>query len=179
MVYQYDNEQTIDGVFATKYLEYGGSGSGNAKSGTLNVWMELRESLSPSSFQHQRDLQVSVRNAEPTQTFFIPMPENDVFYDMFRKINDHKDDSGRYVVRGKMVSLVSLAVSTDKTVIWYDHWEDEFEDNVRNPKAASTEVWGDGDASNGCRPDIPNCSDEDDYLNAGDSFVITSDMAGA
>lgn len=176
LVYHYDNEQTIGHVLTTKYPKYGGYGSGNAKSGALN---ELLESLSPSSFQLQRNLQLSIKNAEPTQTFFIPMPENDVFYDMFRKINDHKDDSGQYVVRGKMVSLVSLAVSTDKTVIWYDHWEDEFEDNVLNPKAASTEVWGDGDASNGCRPDIPNCSDEDDYLNAGDSFVITSDMAGA
>lgn len=121
------------------------------------------------------DLSVAI----PTQTFFVPLPENDVFFDMFRKINGDKDSAGNYLVDGKMISLISVAISTDNTVIWYDHWEDGYEANVKATtlQSARTQIWGDGKASNGCRPDIVNCRDGDDYLNAGDSFVISNSMA--
>lgn len=123
---------------------------------------------------------VDLALAQPLQTFFVPMPENDMFYDMLRKINNQTNpwDNNRDWVRGGMISLISVAVSTDKTVIWYDHWEDGYEANVKAALASTqTQIWGDGNAANGCRPGIVNCRDSDDYLNAGTSFVISNKMA--
>lgn len=120
---------------------------------------------------------VDLSLAKPTQTFFIPMPEGDVFENALRKINSGADKNGNLWVRGKMVSLVSVAISTDDTVIYYDHWEDGYEKDATNPKSQNTGIWGDGNASNGCRPDVAlvrTCLDADDVLNAGDSFVIES-----
>lgn len=104
--------------------------------------------------------------SKPTQEFYIPLPENDVYTDMLSKINPE-------TVSGDIMnSLISVAISTDHTVIWYDHWEDSYEDDVKTPKQAKTEIWGDRNASNGCHPGIENCKDSDDVFMAGDAFVI-------
>jgi uncharacterized repeat protein (TIGR01451 family) len=71
-----------------------------------------------------------------------------------------------------VISLISFAISTTGTVIWYDHWEDGYENDVRNPVASTTQVWGDGDSSNGCHPNVSSCTDSNDRLVAGDSVVI-------
>lgn len=120
---------------------------------------------------------VDTDKAEPSQTFYVPLPENDVYFDALKKIQPGRDQYGNPLVDGRMVSLVSVAISTDQTVIWYDHWEDGYEADVTNPASANTAIWGDGIASNGCRPDISlvkTCTDADDVLNAGDSFVVES-----
>jgi hypothetical protein len=43
--------------------------------------------------------------AVPSQTFYIPLPESGLFFDMFRQINGHQDaeSAGQYAVRGDMV----------------------------------------------------------------------------
>lgn len=109
-----------------------------------------------------------VKKASPKFYFSIPFDET-VLYDELTSIFDKVEGD-------TMISLISVSVSTDQTVIWYDHHEDAFEDKINKPTQTSTEVWGDGDASNGCRPDVPQCTDEDDVLNAGDSFVIKSEI---
>jgi IgGFc binding protein len=75
-----------------------------------------------------------------------------------------------------IVTLLSVTVSTDKTVIWYDEWEDGYEENVAFGIGRSTKVWGDGNAANGCAPTILNCTNSMDRLYAGDSFVIQNDV---
>lgn len=121
---------------------------------------------------------VDLALTSPTQTFFVPLPENDVFFDMLRKINDLKDTAGLNFVRGNMISLISVAISTDNTVIWYDHWEDGYETDIKaKTLSKNTQIWGDGNAANGCRPGIVTCTNSSDYLNAGDSFVIENAMA--
>ena len=116
--------------------------------------------------------------AKPTQTFFVPFPETDMVNDMLKKINGLTDANlGLPFVRGQMVSLLSVAISTDNTVIWYDHWEDSYEKDINVGISSNlTQVWGDGKASNGCRPGIPVCSDAEDYLNAGQSFILENMM---
>jgi uncharacterized repeat protein (TIGR01451 family) len=115
--------------------------------------------------------------SKPSQTFFIPFPETDMRNDMLVKINSLSDGYGVPYVRGQMVSLVSVAVSTDNTVIWLDHWEDSYEKDITlGIKSNYTQVWGDGKASNGCRPGLVTCTDADDYLNAGSSFVLENMM---
>jgi len=46
-------------------------------------------------------------------------------------------------------AVVSIAVGTNKTIVYYDHWEDGYETDITNPTQSSTEVWGDNDDSNG------------------------------
>ena len=68
---------------------------------------------------------INLKYAKPTQTFFIPMPEGDVFENALRKINSGIDTRNTLKlpwVRGRMISLVSVAISTDNTIIYYDHW---------------------------------------------------------
>jgi uncharacterized repeat protein (TIGR01451 family) len=101
------------------------------------------------------------------QTFYIPFPEASMLNDFFISINTNKTS-------GPVESIIAVAVSTDKTVIWYDHWEDGFDVDSSNTTVASktTEVWGDGNWTNGCRPKLVPCNDATDVLNAGTSFVV-------
>jgi len=101
------------------------------------------------------------------QTFFLPLPEESMFYDMFRII---QSDSS--VTKAPIESMFSVSCSVDHTVIWYDHWEDGFETDILMPNSTTTEVWGDGDASNGCSPNVLHCTDATDVLMAGDSIVV-------
>jgi hypothetical protein len=43
---------------------------------------------------------------------------------------------------------------------------------VTDPIGATTQVWGDGDASNGCHPNFSSCTDSKDRLVAGASVEI-------
>lgn len=106
--------------------------------------------------------------AKPEQTFYVPLPEKDTFNDLLKPI------AATNSCYGKMISMISIAISTDNTVIWYDHWEDGY-DKPGEPSGTYSQVWGDGKASNGCRPGI-ECKDENDFLNAGDTFILKSEM---
>lgn len=88
-----------------------------------------------------------------------------MFYTMFKIIKADK-------AKAPIESMFSVSVSINHTVIWYDHWEDGYEEDVRIPNSNTTEVWGDGDASNGCAPGKTPCTDELDVLWAGDSIVV-------
>jgi IgGFc binding protein len=103
----------------------------------------------------------------PLQTFYIPFPESSMFTDLFFPIRPDKSV-------GPVVSLISASISTDKTIIWYDHWEDGFDTDATNAttRSKTTEVWGDGNKTNGCQPSLTSCTDATDFLMAGTSFVI-------
>jgi uncharacterized repeat protein (TIGR01451 family) len=103
------------------------------------------------------------------QTFYVPLPEEDLFRLTFEKINAAKADP-------PVTSLISFAISTTGTVIWYDQWEDGYEDDATNPLKSTTQVWGDGDISNGCAPNVACNNDSDDIFIAGDSVVIQNDV---
>jgi hypothetical protein len=58
-----------------------------------------------------------------------------------------------------------------------DHWEDGYESDSTNPSQSTTEVWGDGDASNGCAPITGlDCTDANDTLSAGTSIVVQNEI---
>jgi hypothetical protein len=58
-----------------------------------------------------------------------------------------------------------------------DHHEDGYEDDPTSPTQKTTQVWGDGNASNGCAPitDLV-CTDENDIIIAGSSIVIQNEI---
>ena len=98
------------------------------------------------------------------QTFYLPLPEKQIMVDTFESINSVAD--------GDIVSTTSVAIGVTGTVIWYDHHEDGFEIDPTNPQNPSTEIWGDGDASNGCAPGVDPCTDDADMLSSGDVLLL-------
>jgi len=108
---------------------------------------------------------------QATQTFYVPLPEEDLFQNTFEKI--HAKDAEQPVN-----TMISVVISTDDTVVFYDHWEDGYDAKPTDPDRESTRVWGDGDAGNGCAPVARlagrTCTDADDVLRAGDSFILES-----
>ncbi|MDO9104569.1 MAG: Ig-like domain-containing protein, partial [Methylovulum sp.] len=77
------------------------------------------------------------------QTFFVPMRETDI------KTSLYKINTGV----GNVIQTVISMVSTDaKTIVIYDHWEDGYEADIKNPLQATTQIWGDGIDANGIAP---------------------------
>jgi hypothetical protein len=105
----------------------------------------------------------------PTQTFFIPLDETSLFNNALFVINPVK-------ARAPVVSMISISISTDSTIVWWDHWEDGYDADVSVQRGATTQVWGDGDATNGCAPGRV-CTNANDILRAGDSIVIQNSVA--
>lgn len=107
-----------------------------------------------------------VTSAKPTYRYVVPLKEEDL-YATFQQLNA----SAHAVIH----SVVTVAISANQTVIWYDQQEDGYDED--NFVQTTTLVWGDGNATNGCRPDKPNCSDEEDLLYLGDVFSLTDAIA--
>ena len=70
---------------------------------------------------------------------------------------------------------VGIASASDGTVIYWDHHEDGFEADPDQPQQASSQVWGDGIAANGCAPGAA-CSDASDVLDAGAVVSLIDDV---
>lgn len=101
--------------------------------------------------------------ANVLQTFFVPLPEDEM------QITLNAIDVYRGNIGDEMQSAISMVVGTDSTVLYYDHWEDGFEENITAPMQTTSQVWGDGDVDNGFPPGFP-----DDLLNAGDVVRLES-----
>jgi hypothetical protein len=80
---------------------------------------------------------VGSSSALPSQTFYIPMPEEQAFNEVFLKINQER-------AKPPVQTLISISISTEKTIVWYDHWEDGYDQDVTKFTSSTTEVWGDG-----------------------------------
>ncbi|MDI1233711.1 MAG: Ig-like domain-containing protein [bacterium] len=97
-------------------------------------------------------------NCDTTQ-FFVPIPENESI-DFLRDINTGNGDS--------TIFYAGIAVSSDAIVI-YDQWEDGYETNINAPTQSTTQIWGDGDLTNGVAPGFPT-----DLLDAGKAIVLNN-----
>ena len=70
-----------------------------------------------------------------------------------------------------MVGVTGITIVDASTVITYDQWEGGYEADLTYPTQNSTEVWGDGDLTNGVAP-----GDADDVLAAGQVLVLNDVM---
>jgi len=97
----------------------------------------------------------------PVQTYFVPLPEEQLFRS-FEELNSITD--------GDIISVVSIAIAADNTLVYFDHHEDGYDNNflfnVAN-KQPSTQIWGDGDLTNGVAPGTQN-----DILSGGSVIVL-------
>lgn len=100
------------------------------------------------------------------QTFFVPFPETD-FQASLKAI-----DTTGTPVGNSLKTIISIVVPTAGTQIVYDHWEDGYEANPSNPVQTSTQIWGDGNPSNGSAPGYPS-----DILPAGAVITLNNNVA--
>ena len=124
------------------------------------------------------------------ETYYIPWPEdqlwqamNTIFYPG-RPVTDVPGDTAASTTPGTnaycydysdfssnprmpMIGYSSVTIAEAGTIIYYDHWEDDYELAITLPTQPTTEVWGDGVLTNGRAP-----ADADDVLSAGQIVVL-------
>jgi hypothetical protein len=99
------------------------------------------------------------------QFFYIPKKEEDIRTGLYR-VNP------AFGLTVDIQTLVSITVSTDDSIIYYDHWEDDgYESDISNPTQSTTEIWGDNDPDNGIAPGYTT-----DVLNAGDIISLENSV---
>ena len=102
-------------------------------------------------------------NPAPVQTFYVPLPEADINTAL----------GNLYSRVGSTInSVISITVTSDKSYVYYDHWEDGYETDISNPAQNSTEIWGDGDLTNGTA-----LGTTDDLLNEGDIVALENEVS--
>ncbi len=100
------------------------------------------------------------------QTFFIPFPEAD-FQTSLKAI----DITGT-PVGNSMKTIISMVIPTAGTVVRYDQWEDGYEADLNAPVQSTTQIWGDGNLSNGVAPGYPT-----DIFPAGATVNLNNNVA--
>ena len=106
---------------------------------------------------------VAAPGANVLQTFFMPLPEDDM------QISLNAIDAYRGLIGDEMQAAISMVIGTDNTTLYYDHWEDGYEEDITNPTQLTSQIWGDGYPDNGFPPGFP-----DDLLEAGDVVRLES-----
>lgn len=111
-------------------------------------------------------------NPVPVQYFYIPQPE-DHLLQVYRTIQ--AGGSGA-VASDPIWTYVSIAILADNTVVYFDQWENGYDSDISNPtniysfsNPGGTQIWGDGDNSNGAPPGVP-----DDILKAGTVILLNN-----
>lgn len=101
----------------------------------------------------------SVFNCD-TNVFYAPISENQSM-DFLRDID--RSGAGN---NPPLNVYMGISVSSDAIVV-FDHWEDGFESNPRNLTQSTSQIWGDGDLSNGIAPGT-----SDDILRGGTVMIL-------
>lgn len=105
----------------------------------------------------------SIQAANPVvQTFYIPLTEDQIRTWEYG-INTAANDTNVY-------DVISITATMDGTIIYYDQWEDGYEADISNPVQSTTQILGDGNASNGAPPGCS--SDACDVINAGTVIAL-------
>ena len=114
-------------------------------------------------------------NPAPVGVFYVTEPEDDILPALVTI-------SGGTTPTSPMKTTISIAISADNTLVYYDHWEDGFANDIANPTAGEiyanpgnldgVQIWGDADTSNGAPPGFPG-----DVLNSGNVIIMQNDVA--
>ena len=111
-----------------------------------------------ADFQEQTSMLLIVR-----QEFFVPLTEQGI-YDANEKI---LNEVAHGAVSTDTNTVIALTAVDDGAVIVFDHHEDGYEADLDNPTQATTEIWGDGDLTNGVAPGYAT-----DVLSAGELIEL-------
>jgi len=118
---------------------------------------------------------LQARISWPTQIYYVPMPEDQVF-STFKSLTTDPQDPNILCMDTlpiePVTTYLSIVPSVAGSIIYYDHWEDGFDPDILNPPSGSTtQIWGDGDLNNGYLSAHPT-----DVFNAGDVIVLKSQL---
>ncbi|HBB31510.1 MAG TPA: hypothetical protein DC064_06865, partial [Cyanobacteria bacterium UBA9273] len=104
-------------------------------------------------------------NPAPLQTYFVPMREQDINY-IFNDLED--------TVSNGIVSIISMTISRNGTLIYYDQWENGYDTDIANPtnkysagNLGGTQIWGNNDPTDGIAPGFAT-----DVFQAGDVVIL-------
>jgi uncharacterized repeat protein (TIGR01451 family) len=149
---------------------------------TTTMKLALVSTLAASALATAR----ATLTATAVQQFFVPLPEASLMKDGFYAINPiagQELTSGwgwqqeLVCAPGIVNTMIGMTISTDGTVVFWDHWEDGYEYDLSNPTQSTTEIWGDNNATNGCAPNVSPCTNANDGpLNAGTALIVTSNV---
>ena len=124
-------------------------------------------------------------NPPPVQTFYIPMPEDDLLNVLQTIENGTTWIPAAQLPADPVYTYVTISVFSDNTIIYYDQWENGFETSINNPlnlyhpvdNPGGTQIWGDGNPLTGRPPGFTN-----DVLNFGDvirleNYVVSTNRS--
>ena len=95
-------------------------------------------------------------------TFYLPFPATEL-----RTALINSSGSGCQDKSNTLRTVVSIKTPYPGVMITYDHWEDGYEADLASPTQSTTQIWGDGDLTNGVAPGFA-----DDIIPAGGSIVL-------
>lgn len=118
-------------------------------------------------------------NSSPIQVYYVPEPEDHQLQAYGRITTGSISTAASSPIR----TYISITISTANMLVYYDQWENGYDDDIANPaniwsvtNTAGTQIWGDNDPSNGMPPGYVT-----DILNKGDVIQIdnTVPVAGS
>jgi len=111
-------------------------------------------------------------NPPPVQFFYVPVPENQ----WLQALQVIQAGGFGETPRNPMQSYISISAIANNTIIYYDQYENGYEPDIGNPldvysssNLDGTQIWGDGDTSNGVPPGVPS-----DIINGGTVIVLNN-----
>lgn len=118
------------------------------------------------------------QNPAPVQTFYVPLPEPHMLT-VLRELSTGLAANTNYYPANPMTRYIGISVIGKGTIIYYDQMENGYEADIANPTSiydavtnpSGTQIWGDGDPSNGAPPGIPS-----DLLEGGTTIILDGEM---
>ncbi|WP_333788323.1 hypothetical protein, partial [Methanomethylovorans sp.] len=111
-------------------------------------------------------------NPPPVQFFYVPIPEGQ----HLQALTAIQSGGSGTSPGNPMQSYISISAIADNTIVYYDQYENGFEPDIGNPldvysnsNLDGTQIWGDGDPSNGAPPGIAS-----DIINEGTVIVLNN-----
>ncbi|MBO3704992.1 MAG: DUF11 domain-containing protein, partial [Candidatus Accumulibacter sp.] len=111
-------------------------------------------------------------NPAPVQLFYVPFPEDQLLAGL-------QAITGDTAPTNPMQTYVSIAASSNDTIIYYDQWENGYDLDIANPSdlysaanLGGTQIWGDGNISNGAAPGVT--TNAGDVIKAGQVIVLNN-----
>ncbi|MEO6498615.1 MAG: Ig-like domain-containing protein, partial [Chitinophagaceae bacterium] len=98
------------------------------------------------------------------KTFYLPFPESNGQLEKAIKSAGNTIGNTTYT---NARSIFSIKINYPGEVVTYDQWEDGYESNILQPTQSTTQVWGDGNLSNGIAPGYPT-----DIIPAGGYIIL-------
>ncbi|MEL7075833.1 MAG: SdrD B-like domain-containing protein, partial [Cyanobacteria bacterium J06582_2] len=149
-----DLDKTVDGKFQTTWYVNPDDSAGSAFDLTAIGLSSQKTAIADFT---------DSGNPFPVQTFYVPLPEADIktaLRNMYSRVGS------------TINSVISLSLTGEGSIVYYDHWEDGYEADISNPAQSTTEVWGDGNLTNGVAPGFAN-----DLLGAADVVALENTVS--